>query len=332
MSYAKSLLTYRFQPGFWHKKRSPRWLHPPHRIALKTPLKSVFFYYYTDLKNRVCLVCSVYSVLSLCYDQYQRNTLYKAAEPLGFDTAKVTTACETDCSTLVRVCIAFAGITGLPEGFRTGNMPSNLNKTGAFTELTGSKYQSQSTYLGRGDILVTKTSGHTVVVLSNGPKYDGAIHPVEYALGDRTLRYGCEGQDVKLMQEMLLKLGYDLGSWGCDGDFGDCTELALKAFQTDAKLDVDGECSPTTLIALEKAVEALSGAGCDGDSCPINVTIVGGNCYIRTAPNTDGKILGVAHKGDTLPYGGQVSDGGWLLVQHENQNAWVSGKYGIIEL
>jgi len=153
---------------------------------------------------------------------------------------------------------------------------------------------------------------------------------MEYALGDRTLKYGCEGQDVKLMQEMLLKLGYDLGSWGCDGDFGDCTDLALRAFQTDAKLDVDGECGPSTLVALEKAVDALSGAGCDGDSCPINVTIVGGNCYIRTAPNTDGKILGVAHRGDTLPYGGQVSDGGWLLVQYKGQNAWVSGKYGRI--
>ena len=265
------------------------------------------------------------------YDQYQRNTLYKVAEPLGFDTAKVTTACETDCSALVRVCCAFAGVVGLPEGFRTGNMPSNLNKTGAFTELTGSKYQSQSTYLGRGDILVTKTSGHTVVVLSNGSKYEGTIRPVEYALGDRVIKYGCEGQDVKLMQEMLLKLGYDLGSWGVDGDFGDCTDLALRAFQKDARLDIDGECGPATLVALEKAVEAMDGAGCSGDSCPINVTIVGGNCYIRTAPNTDGKILGVAHKGDTLPYGGQISDGGWLLVQHENQNAWLSGKYGKLD-
>ncbi len=48
-------------------------------------------------------------------------------------------------------------------------------------------------------------------------------------------------------------------------------------------------------------MEALDGVGCSGDSCPINVTIVGGNCYIRTAPNTDGKIVGVAHKGDKLP-------------------------------
>ena len=262
------------------------------------------------------------------YDQYQRNTLYKEAEKFGFDVSKVTTACETDCSALVRVCCAFAGITGLPSDFRTGNMPANLSRTGAFTELTGAKYQEQSTYLGRGDILVTKTAGHTVVVLTNGPKYEGTVHPMTYTLGDRILRHGCEGEDVKLMQEMLLKLGYDLGKWGCDGDFGDCTDLAVRAFQKNAKLDVDGECGPATLVALEQAVEALNSAGCDGDSCPINVTISGGDCYIRTAPNTGGKILGVAHRGDTLPYGGQVSDAGWLLVQYKNQNAWVSGKYG----
>ena len=164
------------------------------------------------------------------YDQYQRNTLYKEAEKFGFDTAKVTTPVETDCSALVRVCCAFAGIVVLPEGFRTGNMPTNLSKTGAFTELTGSKYQEQPTYLGRGDILVTKTSGHTVVVLSNGSKYEGTVQPKEYAIDDRILKYGCEGGDVKILQEALLKLGYDLGKWGCDGDFGDCTELALEEF------------------------------------------------------------------------------------------------------
>ena len=259
------------------------------------------------------------------YDQYQRNTLYKEAEKVGFDVAKVTTPVETDCSALVRVCCAFAGITGLPEGFRTGNMPGNLNKTGAFTELTGSKYQSQSTYLGRGDILVTKTSGHTVVVLSNGSKYEGTVAPSKPdALGGRIITYGCEGQDVKLMQEMLLKLGYDLGSWGCDGDFGDCTDLALRAFQKDAKVDVDGECGPETLAALEKAVSALEDAKPTGRF----VLISGGNCYIRTAPNTDGKIIGVAHNGDRLPYGSTTSDGGWPMVEHNGQNAWVSGKYG----
>ena len=259
------------------------------------------------------------------YDQYQRHTLYKAAEPLGFDVSKVTKACETDCSALVRVCCAFAGITSLPESFRTGNMPSNLNKTGAFTELTGSKYQSQSTYLGRGDILVTKTNGHTVVVLSNGSKYEGTVAQSKPdALGDRILKYGCEGEDVKLMQEMLLKLGYDLGSWGCDGDFGDCTELALRAFQKAAKVEVDGECGPITLAALEKAVDALMDVKPTGK----NVKISGGNCYIRTGPNTAAKDVGVAHKGDVLPYAGETADNGWLKVLYKNQKVWVSGKYG----
>lgn len=258
------------------------------------------------------------------YDQYQRNTLYKEAEKVGFDVSKVTTPCETDCSALVRVCCAYAGILGLPEGFRTGNMPTNLAKTGAFTELTGSKYQEQSTYLGRGDILVTKTSGHTVVVLSNGSKYEGTVQPKEYAIGDRILKYGCEGGDVKIMQEALLKLGFDLGKWGCDGDFGDATELAVKAFQKQAKIDVDGECGPQTLAALREALSALEGEKPIGKT----VLISGGNCYIRTAPNTTGKILGVAHNGDKLPYGGETSEGGWPMIEYQKQNAWVSGKYG----
>ena len=262
------------------------------------------------------------------YDQYQRNSLYKAAEPFCFDTAKVTTPCETDCSALVRVCCAYAGINGLPESVTTTNLASWLKNTGAFEELTGGKYQEQSVYLGRGDILVTKVKGHTVIVLTNGKGYEGTIHARNYDLGDRVLHHGCEGQDVKLMQEMLVKLGYDLGSWGCDGDFGDCTELALRAFQQDAKLDADGECGPATLVALEKAVDALQDTGGNGgeDSCK-TVKIVGGDCYIRTAPNTDGKKLGVAHRGDELSYGGQVSEAGWLLVQYKSQNAWVSGKY-----
>ncbi|MBQ8111378.1 MAG: peptidoglycan-binding protein [Clostridia bacterium] len=266
------------------------------------------------------------------YDQYQRNTLYTQAEKVGFDVARVTTDCETDCSALVRVCCAYAGIMGLPSDFRTGNMPSNLLKTGAFVELTGSKYQSQSLYLGRGDILVTKTSGHTVVVLSNGSKYEGCVEPTptEIVMGDRIIRYGMAGADVKAMQEKLLLLGYDLGRWGADGDFGDCTELALIAFQTATGIDADGECGPITIAALDKALDALEDAKPTGQK----VRIEGGNCYIRTAPNTDGKKLGVAHNGDVLPYQGETSEAGWLLVAYVPNgeatavNAWVSGKYG----
>ena len=108
------------------------------------------------------------------YDQSQRLTLYNVAKNVGFDCYRVTTNCETDCSALVRVCCAYAGIM-LPN-FRTSNEANVLLKSGYFTELKGSKYQASPDYLRRGDILVTKTQGHTVIVLSNG-KY--SENPVE---------------------------------------------------------------------------------------------------------------------------------------------------------
>lgn len=257
------------------------------------------------------------------YDQWQRNTLYKVAEPLGFDCAKVKTNCETDCSALVRVCCAYAGIMGLPSDFRTGNMPKNLLATGMFVELRGAKYTDQSAYLGKGDILVTKTHGHTVVVLDDGAKYEGTVEAKEYALGERLLKHGAEGADVKQLQRYLIQLGYDLGRWGADGEFGDATELAVKAFQRDHELGVDGQYGPKSHAAMLEALEAD-----EPETEQRYVAIEGGNCYVRTAPNTDGKILGVAHRGDVLPYGGETADNGWLLVDYENQNGWVSGKYG----
>ena len=102
------------------------------------------------------------------YDQSERLTLYNKAKSVGFDPSKVTTACETDCSALVRVCLAYAGIT--TDNFITSNEAKAILTTGCFKELTDSKYTDSSDYLMRGDVLVTKKKGHTVVVLSNGTK------------------------------------------------------------------------------------------------------------------------------------------------------------------
>lgn len=104
------------------------------------------------------------------YDQGQRLTLYNEAKQYGFNCSKVTKNCETDCSALVRVCCAYAGI--MVSNFRTTNEANILLKSGYFVEMKGTKYQNSSDYLRRGDILVTKTQGHTVIVLTNG-KYAG---------------------------------------------------------------------------------------------------------------------------------------------------------------
>lgn len=144
---------------------------------------------------------------------------------------------------------------------------------------------------------------------------------------ERILKNGCEGDDVKALQENLLDLGYDLGKYGADGDFGDATEMAVRDFQKDHGCESDGQVGPETRAAIEKA---LSTGSVKPDEAK-TVKITGGNCYVRAAPNTSGKILGVVKSGTILPYGGQTAANGWLLVAYENQNGWVSGKYGKME-
>ena len=73
---------------------------------------------------------------------------------------------EVDCSALVRVCCLYAGIQ--VGDFNTASELETLRKTGAFEILKDDKRCKESTYLKRGDILVTRTKGHTVVALDNG--------------------------------------------------------------------------------------------------------------------------------------------------------------------
>lgn len=151
--------------------------------------------------------------------------------------------------------------------------------------------------------------------------------PEPEPVGDRDLKNGCEGADVKQLQTNLIKLGFSCGKWGADGEFGDCTEQAVEAFQRAKGLDVTGVFDGVTREALETALDALDAPTDD----PRDVKIVGGNCYVRSAPNTSGKKLGVAHEGDVLPYGGQTSENGWHLVEYKGGNGWVSGKYSRLE-
>ena len=145
-------------------------------------------------------------------------------------------------------------------------------------------------------------------------------------LGSRLLKNGSEGVDVKLLQDALIRLGYSCGKYGADGDFGDATEQAVEEFQKDHNLEVDGEYGPLSHAEMEKALAALD----KPVESPSKVKIVGGNCWVRTAPNTSGKKLGVAKENDVLVYDGVTEDNGWMLVQYNNQNGWVSGKYGTL--
>ena len=152
----------------------------------------------------------------------------------------------------------------------------------------------------------------------------GSALPEAGALGDRTLENGMSGEDVRELQTDLLRLGYDLGRWGADGDFGDATEEALRQFQRDRKLQVNGTLDAATLSALKAALTRLEKPVAN----PKAVRIQGGKCYVRDAPDKTGKKLGVAHENDSYPYAGETSENGWLKIEYKGRTGWVSGKYG----
>lgn len=85
--------------------------------------------------------------------------------------------------------------------------------------------------------------------------YGDAEPQTERHLGDRTLRQGMVGEDVKELQTALILLGISCGSYGADGDFGPDTKRAVVAFQGSRNLEQDGVVGKLTVAALKDAME-----------------------------------------------------------------------------
>lgn len=68
-----------------------------------------------------------------------------------------------------------------------------------------------------------------------------------------TLRKGNKGSYVTLLQTLLLNKGYKLPKYGADGSFGNETLEAVKQFQRDVGLTVDGVVGKMTWAALESS-------------------------------------------------------------------------------
>lgn len=79
-----------------------------------------------------------------------------------------------------------------------------------------------------------------------------AVTPSTPVVTTTILRKGSTGPEVKSLQKKLLQIGYYLGSYGADGDYGDATVTAVRKFQKDNSLAVDGEAGPNTLAAVDK--------------------------------------------------------------------------------
>lgn len=64
------------------------------------------------------------------------------------------------------------------------------------------------------------------------------------------LRKGCRGGAVQPLQQLLVCQNIDCGAFGADGDFGTDTDKAVRTFQGEHGLDVDGVVGGQTWRAL----------------------------------------------------------------------------------
>jgi uncharacterized protein YcbK (DUF882 family) len=77
------------------------------------------------------------------------------------------------------------------------------------------------------------------------------------SINNDVLSIGDTGEDVRELQEWLVKLGYNVGSKGPDGDFGSKTYTAVIDFQRKHDLDDDGIVGPLTKNAIKEAIKNM---------------------------------------------------------------------------
>lgn len=299
------------------------WYNRPWSVALRYPDAAV------GLKIAE-LACAAAMNDNIGYDQFERNTFWRQLEKAAYDPAKITVKCETDCTASTTAIVKAVGhlmwipaLEGIELDTYSGNMRARFTKAG-FKALTANKYLTGYQYLQAGDILLYE-GHHAAINVTVGKYADMPVvaEVIQYDFGDRILKNGTSGTDVKAMQEALLKLGYNLGKWGADGDFGDCTELAVRAFQTQYDLVPDGIVGAKTVKAIKAALEAYNAPVVN----PTYVNIVGGSCYVRDMPSTEGEIMGVALEGTKYQYDGETRNN-WHRISYKERSGWVSGKYG----
>ena len=105
------------------------------------------------------------------YDQSGRYDVIECLKIYG-RLAKINKSTEADCSSLVRACCIQAGIN--VGDFNTANEVAVLERTGAFHKAVA---VTPNTKLQVGDILVTRSKGHTVIVTETDYKPETQSKP-----------------------------------------------------------------------------------------------------------------------------------------------------------
>jgi len=215
------------------------------------------------------------------YNPEQKAITYKRCQRLRDSSQKDTCAgCKYegklafDCRGFTHYCLAQAGIE-ITGGF-VGRQWSDANwaekgDIAAMPDLVccvfvykAGKWKHTGLHIGGGRIIHCSGEVKYDTVIGGANQWThyavpkGLYTPEEIKAAHkggfmRTMKKGSTGEDVRELQEMLDGIGYACGT--PDGVFGNLTAYAVKSFQRDNNLTVDGVVGPATWAALEKATE-----------------------------------------------------------------------------
>lgn len=146
-----------------------------------------------------------------------------------------------------------------------------------------------------------------------GELQDGSTAPAPPA---GRLARGASGAQVRELQQLLQTAGYYHANIG--GNFGPLTDAAVRSFQRDHGLVVDGWAGPQTMAALRQAVQG------GGTPPPATPPVTGApNARVQAALDFGLSQLGTPYVGGGSPFRfGDPGNGKWY--QMPGQNAYLS--------
>lgn len=148
----------------------------------------------------------------------------------------------------------------------------------------------------------------------------GTAHPDTSTsnISDTILDFGDKGSAVKSLQKKLIRLQYSCGDYGADGSFGQMTLNAVKKFQSDVGLLVDGIVGYQTMTALDKAISEL-----DASIKRKKVKITASVLNVRSGPGKTYPVISTVRK-DATKTVIEEKDGWGKITSPEG---WISDQY-----
>lgn len=147
------------------------------------------------------------------------------------------------------------------------------------------------------------------------------------------LKKGSQGSEVKAIQTKLIAIGYSCGSAGADGDFGNGTETAVKKFQKDYNLEVDGIVGNETKKALNTAytkkmtnTKVVEGIADSFDRSIAGTYYTATALNLRKGASKNFAIIAVMPRGAKVQcYGYHTND--WYYVTYGNYTGFCMKQY-----